>query len=212
MWLISCETWLVDMCDMSHWYVWDDSFICVTWLIYMCDMTHWYVWHDSLVCVTWLIDMCDMAHSYVWHDSLVCVTWPLISVTWLIHMCDMTHSYAWLSCVTGLIDDRCDMTHSYVWHDSFICVTRLIYMRDSHVWQDSSTTVVTWLSNITISTARHRPWCRRGDTLSATHDPFIVWHDAFLCDSFTCRNMSWTTISRLLKIIGLFCRISSLLF
>ena len=32
-----------------------DAFVCVTWLIGMCDMTHWYVWHDSLVCVTWLI-------------------------------------------------------------------------------------------------------------------------------------------------------------
>ena len=43
--------------------MWHDSFICVTWLIHMCDMTHsyvWhdsfiYVWHDSFICVTWLI-------------------------------------------------------------------------------------------------------------------------------------------------------------
>jgi len=57
------------MCDMTHSYVWHDSFLCVTWLIPMCDMTHSYVWHDSLICVSWLINMWDMTHSYVWHDS-----------------------------------------------------------------------------------------------------------------------------------------------
>jgi len=46
----------------------------VTWLIHMCDMTHSYVWHDSFICVTWLIHMCDMTHSYVWHDSWRYVT------------------------------------------------------------------------------------------------------------------------------------------
>jgi len=63
-------TWLIHMCDMTHSYVWHDSFICVTWLIHMCDKTHSYVWHDSFICVTWLIHMCDMTHSYVWHDSV----------------------------------------------------------------------------------------------------------------------------------------------
>ena len=38
----------------------------------MCDMTHSYVWHDSFICVTWLIHMCDMTHSYVWHNSFIC--------------------------------------------------------------------------------------------------------------------------------------------
>jgi len=35
---------------------------------HVCDMTHSYVWHDSFICVTWLIHMCDMTHSYVWRD------------------------------------------------------------------------------------------------------------------------------------------------
>ena len=66
-------TWLIHMCDMTHSYVWHDSFVCVTWLIHMCDMTH-----DSFICVTWLV--------YVWHVSFICVPW-------LIHMCAMTHVY-----------------------------------------------------------------------------------------------------------------------
>jgi len=58
--------------------------------VHMCDMTHSYVWRDSFVCVTWHIErvaidelathvrgihMCDMTHSFVWRDSIVCVTW-----------------------------------------------------------------------------------------------------------------------------------------
>ena len=107
-----CVTWLIHMCDMTHSYVWHDSFIYVTWPMHMSeqvllDVSKWW-------CVTWLIPpvymsvrvgtlLCDMAHSYVWHDSFICVTW-------LIH--------------------KCDMTHSYVWRVSFICVTWLIHMCD----------------------------------------------------------------------------------
>jgi len=83
-----CVTWLIHMCDVTHSYVWHDSFmcvpwfihICVTWLIHMCDVTHLHVWRDSFINETWPIHMCDMTHWYVRHDSLICVTW-------LIHMC-----------------------------------------------------------------------------------------------------------------------------
>jgi len=40
-----------------------DAFICVTWLIHMCDRSHWYVGHDSFMCVAWLIHMCDSTRS-----------------------------------------------------------------------------------------------------------------------------------------------------
>ena len=77
------------MCDMTHSYVWHDSFICVTWLNHVCHMTHSYVWRGSFACVTWLNHICDMTHSYVHHDPLICATW-------LIHMCHMTHAHVWL--------------------------------------------------------------------------------------------------------------------
>jgi len=102
---------------------------------HMCDMTHSYVWHDSFMCVTWLIHMCDMTHWYVWHDSFR--TLPELksppvtpNVRLAFHVCHMTHSYdTAFTCVTWLIP-MCHMTHSYVWHDSLICVTWLIRMRD----------------------------------------------------------------------------------
>jgi len=57
-----------DTCDMTHLYMWHDSFIHVTWLIYTCDMTHLYMWHDSFLYVTWLIHRPNMT-------QLTCVTW-----------------------------------------------------------------------------------------------------------------------------------------
>jgi len=78
-------TWLTHLCGMPCPRVKYDS-LCVTWLIVR-DMTHSYVWQDSFVFVTGLIHMCNMTHSYGWHDSFICVTW-------LIHMCDRTHPHS----------------------------------------------------------------------------------------------------------------------
>jgi len=148
---LSCVTWLTYMCDethlhvwngerereaqresllwdkmrdMTHLYVWRDSFTRVTWLTYMCDMTHmthrwvlkWFRYmrdttrNNSRICVTWLTDES-------WNDSHICVT----RLTWLeiTHvMRDMTHRWVleWLTCM-------CDKTHMTrnnsrnVWHD-----------------------------------------------------------------------------------------------
>jgi len=49
----------IDTCDMTHSYVWHDSFVCVIWLIHRRNMTHstnclrqrWF----TLICVTWLV-------------------------------------------------------------------------------------------------------------------------------------------------------------
>ena len=93
-------------CDMTHSYVWHDSFMRVTWLIHACDilihmfdMTYSYVWRDSFICVTWLIHMCDVTHSHAWRDSFICVTWLILhqsSTRGLLSAscCDMTHQYA----------------------------------------------------------------------------------------------------------------------
>jgi len=145
----SCVTWLIHMCDMTHSYVWHDSFICVTWHIRMCDMTHLYVWRDSFIRMTWPIRICDMTHSYVWPHSSICVTWRirmcamthsyvchdefvyvtwLIGVSWLIHMCAMIHRYGtgvpWLI-HTCAMTHRCDVTHPYVRHDPWIFTTSI---------------------------------------------------------------------------------------
>jgi len=86
--LSMCVTRRIQMCGMTHSYVWHDSF--------MCDMTYLYLWHDVLICVTWFIHTRDMIHSNVWHDTFICVTW-------LIHMYNTPDSHVWhdpFTCVT----------------------------------------------------------------------------------------------------------------
>jgi len=101
-----------------------------------CDMTHSYLWHDSFVCVTWLIRMCDMTHSYLWHDSFV-------SVTWLIHICDVIAARSDPHQKRHRIKLRCcyvthmnGSSHTYEWIMSYIRmshVTRKEWVM-SHVW------------------------------------------------------------------------------
>ena len=65
----SCHTneWVVSNIWMSH--------VMSHVYIHECDMTHSYMWYDSFIFVTWLIHIFDMTHSYISHDSFISVTW-----------------------------------------------------------------------------------------------------------------------------------------
>jgi len=102
------------------------SFICVTWLIHMCDMTHSYLWLDSFIwwhiityhmicvtfiCVTWSTHFMSCNSYEWWHIityHIICVTWSThfmscnSYVTWFIYLNDITHSY---------VSYICDMTY-----------------------------------------------------------------------------------------------------
>jgi len=151
------------MCDITHWFVWHDSFVCVTWLIYMCDMTHLYVWHDSHVnesCHT------GRAHAGQWRtrsddeqchmltESCHTNTW-VMSHTWTsqvthtneaCHIHERVMSHVWMSCLTGShVSQRMslwDMTHvSETWvmgHES--CFTHSLWDTPSETWSPC----VTW--------------------------------------------------------------------
>jgi len=141
---------VIDTCDMTHSYVWQDVFICVTWRNHLCDMTHSYVRHDSFIYVTWLIHMCDMTHSYVWQDvftrDMTC-SWVtcLVHRMGVIYTCTIAHSYLWLDLFTRVgitpSERERDMTHSCVCRDSFVYVLWLVHMGHSYVSRDSFTPV-----------------------------------------------------------------------
>ena len=86
-----------ESCDMTHSYVWHDSFICVTWLIHLCDMTHSYVWHGSFICVAWLIHTCDESPP-VRHES--CHTYQRVmshvSKSHVTHIDESCDTYEWV--------------------------------------------------------------------------------------------------------------------
>ena len=94
----SSVTWTRHTCDLTNSH---DSF---AWLAIdeIPNMTHSYLWHDSFVCVTlmfvcvtWLMQITRhrlVAFARVWYDSFIYVTspWPMThshdSFTWLLHM------------------------------------------------------------------------------------------------------------------------------
>jgi len=139
--------WLIHMCNMTHLYVWHDSFICVAWLIHMCYLTHSYVRDHSFilslvysfVCALCLIRIgfsvgaCilnfvislhtwNMTHSYVWRDTFICVTW-------FIRMCGKTHSWLRQNSATELSD----RTHSYCCCRTHLCVQHVSFALESSV-------------------------------------------------------------------------------
>ena len=64
-----CVTWLIHMCDMTHTYVWDYSFIRVPWPMYTCDVTPAQVSVTHTAVDTF--HMCDMTHPYQSHDPII---------------------------------------------------------------------------------------------------------------------------------------------
>jgi len=140
-----CETWLIQMWDMTHCHVRHDSLPCETWLIAMRDMTHWHErydlfrWDDAFISYDTfvqcgLIDMWDMTHCHVRHD-------PLTYETWLIDIWDMTHwhmRHDSLTYETWLID-LWEMAHISRWNDAFISYDTFVRDMDSSMWYNSFT-------------------------------------------------------------------------
>jgi len=176
------------MCDMTHTYVWHDSFTCVWRNSFTCVWREScaYVWHDERMrawlhaeiltpAVTWLSHMC------VWRDSFTCVTW-------LIYMFGMTHAYVWhdlFTCVWH--DDRvcvafysdfdtwCDITQSHVWRDSYLRVTRLMPTCDMiHLHVCDIMIGCVQLSTMTLTPAV--TWLSHKCDVTHSH----VWHDSCL--------------------------------
>jgi len=87
-------------------HVWHDSFRCVTWLIQMCDMTHLYVWRDSSIAqVEVSSHTCEWVMSHIWmshvtHMNESCHTseW-VMSHIWMSHVTHLNescHTYEWV--------------------------------------------------------------------------------------------------------------------
>ena len=91
-----CMTWRIHMWDVTHSCVTYTSCMPLErgWSRHICNMTHSYVWHDSFISVPWRIHIYDMTHSYVWHGAFTCAT-RLFDMCGVTHscMCGITHAY-----------------------------------------------------------------------------------------------------------------------
>jgi len=172
------------------------------WLFHTCDVTHWYVCRDSFKCGTWLVFVSrDTAMNCLYW--IVCIVF--MCVTWLIHMCDgscflVEEHRDELSREAAFVRRRssqaCDMTHSYVWHDSFVCVAWLFHTCDVTHWYmcRDSLICVPWLIHM----------------CDVIHMCFEGHRDELSREAASLR-YGVATVSRIDKIVGLFCRILSLL-
>ena len=145
-------------------------------------------------------------HSYVWHDSFTCVTW-------LTHMNQHHNIHIHV----------CDMTHSHVWHDSLIWthpttssfspVSSYRLLRMPSRWQTSSRVVLLLCRG---GDKRHHLLLTSSRWQKNSHELLLILFVGTRRVDRTnlCRRVDRTnascygvaTISRLLKIIGLFCK------
>jgi len=152
---------------------------------------------SPIICVTWLIRIWAMTHSYVRRDSF-------ISVTWLIHMCDVTHSYVRRDsfiCATWLIH-MCVVTLLYAQHASEICKVLSSLKRNNERTlislfhfvsvKDKEMTLICFIKK-----SRSSLW-----VISLNRWIWFLSYPWFL-------SCGVATISWILEIMGLFCRISS---
>jgi len=235
---IICVRWLIHMCGLSQPYMWHDKYWCVlhvsfmrmTLLIHVSDMKYWCVWHNStsISRAGWPIHVCDMTHSYVWQGTFTCETWIIKQEQGnTTHLKVWSYIFKWVAgqihirggffCKRALqkrqysaketynfIDptDRShpiwDMTHLTETgkHDTFIYVTCSFTCVAGQIHRWDMTHLISyiymWYDLIICVT-----W--RTHMCAMTHPADAGKHDTF------------ATISRLLNIRGLFCRILSLL-
>ena len=213
-----CVTWLIHMCDMTHLCMCDMARPWVWHVSFMCDVTYSCVWHDPFMCVVWLIHVwhdSSIVLMHVWHDSLPMIAmndWVLdvsfTSAVGLFCKCSRSLLPQWMTCAAWLTP----MPYPYgtwltpewrihVWHDSF---TWLIHMwHDSftqliHVWHVSSKSD-SFICELRITGLLCGKWQE-----TASFFLSVVWLAYFACLFAACYGVA--TISRLLKITGLFCK------
>jgi len=124
-----------------------DSITCATWLIHMCDMTHSHVWHDwypaqiELLVLNRSTESWDESHTYEWVITLIWISRvahvnALQCIGSTIHTCDRTQSHDRhdsFTCATWLIQ-MCDMAHSHVWHDWYPAQIELLVLNRSTIY------------------------------------------------------------------------------
>jgi len=218
------------LCAMTH------SYVChmAHRILHMCDMTpfwHTYMWHDSLrlsgMSHMWRSPVTCINESYHRYETVerCCrhsyVTW-FIFVSTL--MRDMCHSSCWHTCVTWLIAPERHVTHMKescrmcIWVMSQVWKSHVAHIRmrhDTHV-NEACHTYEGVMSHLWMSHGTHmNESCHTYEgVMSHTYEWVMarmwmihVTHMNESCRTHTNESYGVATISRLLKMICVFCRI-----
>jgi len=112
------------LCDLTHAYLWHDSFIRVSWLIRTGVMTHSHMWHNS----------------HVWHDSLTHVTWLthviwLTYVTWLTRHRNLSLIQSRMMSWLGIVESKHDRSVASFRGNSHGDTCTIRSSRGQHCWR-----------------------------------------------------------------------------
>jgi len=154
-------------------------------LIHISYMSVWHMWHESFLCDMSLSQLTCLIHT--WHNSLICVTW-LVCVTW-------PTCVTWLIFVTRLSE----ITHSYAawpidWFWLRIFRTKFVRgLSNKEMQFQNKGAVPVQITPLWISQPRNQ------------NGSIHMWHVSFIHD-VSLYTYGVATISRLLQIVGLYCK------
>jgi len=181
------ETWLINIWDLTHQHMRDDSSTYETWLINLWDMT-------SLIIHTYSRGMSRIFMSHVTHINASCHTheWVMVHMkeswhTWMNHVtheCVMSH--IWMSHVTHESRGRAPSSWTYL---SYIWTSHV-----THEWVMSHTCHDVWL-------LRHGHTCpiyeRVMTHMNKSHHTYVTMYGSFVMDTLVLyTNTSWHTWMR----------------
>ena len=225
------ETWLIHTGGMTHSCGTHDSFMWETWLIYTGDMMHTYVWRDSLMRGTWGIHSWnDFVMLNIKWVSRLCHAQHQLGVT--IVSCSTS---TWCQCHAQHQLRQVALhvvTHAvqppilrvlvccvgvYVLLGGGVGLKRLVYLEElwlipvRHVtWRTHLCMVVEALYILCLNIIVKKRKCRMSHVTcvrKGAHACDCVWYARERIGRLFQFCYGVATISRLLKIVGLFCRI-----
>jgi len=174
---VMLHVWMGHVARMNAWcHIYDPSHhVTHTWLIHMCDMTHSYMWHDSFICATiWYIWRSHHgthrnASSHIWMRDVICMNASCHTCSRQADRCEypkswqamgMAYEDTWvMSHVWIYISTRTWISHvTHEWVMSHICMSHVACIHKAYTYEWVKSHM--WMSHVThVNESRHTCEC-----------------------------------------------------